>query len=759
MHLTFSKTGFERPAVSYRSVIELALLLLVLNLVVFSQVVKFNFLIWDDEFYVLPHLMREGGLTPNSVRWALTNQEAGWIAPLPYLSFFVDLEIYGLHSAGFHFTNLLIHIANTWLLLLFAIRTTGQLWPSFGLAVLFALHPLHVEPVVWVTCRWELLCGFFWMLGLLAYLRYCRTQSRLAYAAICIAFLCSLLSKPMALTFPFVLVLLDLWPLRRLVWEASGQTTSAGAAWARSAADSVSVELCPAATSRSPSTGLDGASGTWWTEMRQGLSAVGRSIAEKWLLFLIMVVHLSLALIAKNRFIASKGQIPFSISDRVANSFETWAIYAVQFFWPTSLNFYYPHPALQNTWVPGRYLWALLLLVLVSVFACVLIRRQPWFFVGWFWYLGVFVPAIGWIQVEEQSRANRYTYLPLIGLALAVCWSAEKQLSQRWQPFLVRWLATTLLVVTLIPISWREASYWRDSQTLMTRGVTVDPKNFKAWFNLGHLAIREQNLDLAESYFRSALKVYDASRSNYLLGHVLVLKGQYAEAIPFLRAALGHNPNYSRAQVDLAQALRGSGEEEAAKREYQSLATRFPNDPSALTHYAHYRLSQGDYAEAIRVYQRVMQLAPTADRIGNFLGQAFEASGDGAEAVAFYDRYTARFPIRTDLANRAAWILATHADHQVRNGAEAVRRAERLNQETRFTNRFMLDTLAAAYAETGEFARAIEVAERAQSIADQEGDTMQATALKQRIALYLRKEPFREPATLPVAKGGSATSK
>lgn len=731
MHFAFSKSCLTLKEIRWRSVIELGILLLVLNLVVFAQVVKFNFLIWDDEFYVLPHLMREGGLTPSSIHWALTNREAGWVAPLPYLTFFIDLEIYGLNPAGFHLTNLVIHALTTWLLFYFAVRTTAQLWPAFWLAVLFALHPLHIEPVVWVTCRWELLCGLFWMLGLIAYLRFCKTRSRLVYLAMCLAFVCSLLSKPMALTFPFVLVLLDFWPLNRL----HGGSDSAG----ESVPGSSRVRAC-------------------WSHLWAVTSAVIQSVREKWLLFLIMVVHLSLSLSVKTRFIAGKGQITFSFTDRLANSLETYAIYVTQFFWPASLSFYYPHPALQNTWVPGRYLLCGLLLLVISLFVFILIRRWPWLFVGWFWYLGVFVPAIGLVQVEEQARADRYTYLPLIGLSLAACWFGDFLFSRVRYDFIWRWVGTIVLLALIIPTARREASYWENSQTLMARGAEVAPRNFKAWFNLGHLAIRERKLDDAERYFRSALKVYDASRSNYLVGHVLIMKEQFAEAIPYLQAALRHNPNYSVAQVELAQALRGSGDEQAADREYEALATRFPYDPNALTHYAHFRLARGDHAEAIRTYKKVMQLAPTADRIGNFLGRALEASGDGAAALAFYDEYTARYPIRLDLADRAAWILATHPDERVRDGVEALRRAERLNAQTQFTNRRMLDTLAAACAESGDFARAVEVASQALQLAQAAGDVEHITAIQHRLANYRQRQPFHESKLTPVATATESPS-
>jgi len=709
-------TECRTSALIDRRLIVVALALVVANLVVFSQVLTFDFLIWDDEFYVVPHLQREGGLTLESVRWAFANRQAGWVTPLPYLSLFADTQVYGLNPAGYHFTNLLLHCASTLVLLWVLVRMTGDLWPSSLAALLFAIHPLHVEPVVWVTTRWELLCGLFWLLGLAAYVRYCRTSSRAAYLAIIAAYICAMMSKPMALTFPFALLLLDFWPLRRILAAPSGEAPPGRFP---------SVSLC-------------------------------RALFEKLPLFVISAIGLYLALDAKREFLATKNQLQFPFSSRLLNSIETYAVYGIQFFWPSNLSFFYPHPAIEGGPDRWRVAAAAALLLAVTAAAVLLVRRQPWFFVGWFWYLGVFVPAIGWVQVEEHARADRYTYIPLIGLSLVVCWYVSSYVSKLKRPALARFVVSTCLVLILIPLTHRQASYWRDSETLMLRGLQVDKRNFKAWFNLGHLAVRERNLAAAEAYFRGALDVYDGSRSNYLVGHILVLQGKPADAVPYFERSLERDASYTRARGELAGVLSRLGNDEAARHHYRETIEQNPRDPWAHTYFAHFLSQTGDYAAAAKHYRHILQVAPDADRIPALLGDTLEKSGDYTAALQFYRDHYERHPERIDIGNRLAWLMASHPDDSIRDGAAALRLAEQLSERSNYEDRNILDTLAAACAETGDYRRAIAVAGTALVLARKEDDDQHARAIERRLDGYRNERPFRDAPVRNIDAPGSS---
>ena len=363
----------------------ISILLVGLTGVTFREVSSFDFLIWDDEFFLLPHLRREGGITPSSVAWSFQPQQ-GWFTPLPYLSLFLDATFYDLNSAGFHVTNLMIHMANVLLVLLVLYRLTRNLWPSCLAAAIFAVHPIHVEPVVWLTARWELLMGTFWLLGMWAYTRYCESRTWASYSLVAVFYCAALLSKPMALTFPFALLLLDVWPLRRLAM-VQGQT------------DQSANQRLPAVT--------------WY-----------RAVVEKLPLFAIMFAFLGVAWRAKSNFLASKNFVEFTATEKFLNSLETYAIYAGQFAWPTPLSFFYPHPSIGA----GFHWWSVCLcfsvLAAITLIAIALFSRRPYLIVGWLWYLGVLVPVNGWVQVEQHARADRYMYVPLIGLCMILCWSA-----------------------------------------------------------------------------------------------------------------------------------------------------------------------------------------------------------------------------------------------------------------------------------------------------------------------------------------------
>ena len=584
---------------------------------VFGQSLRFEFLNWDDNEFVVPHMQRFLGLTPEAVTWSFANRENGWRTPLPYLTLFADVELYGLSSAGMHLTNLLIHLASTVILFVTLQRMTKQSLPSLLAATLFAIHPLHVEPVAWVTGRWELLCGFFWIVGMWCYVRYCVSPTRLRFLAVAAAYCCALMSKPMALTFPFALLLLDYWPLHRL------GRSNAGGRIPISARPFVQV------------------------------------LAEKIPLFLVMAFAVVISWLAKSEYLDSRGMIPFSLQAKLMNGIETYATYLVNTFWPTDLSFYYVHPALSGGFHPARTIGSALLLLSVTGAAVYWARQYRFLLVGWLWYLGVFVPAIGLLQVDHHARADRYTYLPLIGIFLAIGWGVTAFVS-RWRPR--HYAALAVVIGSLMAVAHSQTAHWRSSESLFRHGVQVDETNYKALTNLGNVLGRKGDFVKAREYYRRSLAVcpYDRSTINdlavasyrcgdpatvcrllsnwemapaafparYLLAICLAEEGHAQESVEVSRRMVAHDPQHAGCRAALAVGLE----------------------------------SLGALAEAELEFRRALELDPSHSHCALRLSDLLARDGRTVAAADLLDRFTARNPRNVAVRNQLGRLRATLAD-------------------------------------------------------------------------------------------------
>lgn len=699
----------------------LALALIICTLVVFAQVVTFEFLMWDDESFVVPHLRRFGGLTADSVTWALTNAENGWRTPISYLSLFCDAQWSGSNPAGYHLSNALIHLASTLLLFVALARMTGAAWTSALTAALFAVHPLHVEPVAWVTGRWELLCGFFWILGIWAYAAYCRQPGVLRYLLVVASLLLALLSKPMAVTFPFALLLLDYWPLRRLF---------------------------PTATAA-----FNGKADLQEQPGGRGLRDV---LLEKVPLLAVSIAVLCISLFAKRGFLSQRGMHGFSLGERVGNGLETYAVYVVQFFWPTKLSFYYPHPALFGELTSWRVLGAGAFVAAVTLTAAVLCRRAPYVLVGWLWYVGVFVPAIGLFQVEHHARADRYTYLPLIGLGVAGAW-AVWHLARSFPRLKVPLTALALLTISgLIVVAKQQTARWRDNESLFTYAVGVDSRNFKALTNLGVMADQQRRFAVAEAWFRRSLAVLPGdSFARYRLGQCLYRQGKTEPALIELERALTIDPTLTSARRALAEALESQGDREGALKQYEEIVRRAPNRSQSHLWLGKALARRRDFAGSSAAFRRALQLDASGREAPLLLGAALASAGRAGEAAQFYDSYLEQYPQRTDMANALAWLLATSPDPDARSGGRAVAAALGLCRQSGFRDPRLLDTLAAAYAEAGQFAQATQTATRALRLARQAEDEPFAQAVASRLAVYQNGKPYRQSFPEPAQQGAT----
>jgi tetratricopeptide (TPR) repeat protein len=464
------------------------------------------------------------GLTPEGVAWAFTARVGGNWHPLTWLSYMADVSLVGLHPGAHHVINVAIHVAAALALLAALARMTRAVWPSALVALLFALHPLHVESVAWVSERKDTLSGLFFMLGLYAYARYAERRSRARFAAVALAFACALASKATVVTFPFVLLLLDVWPLARV-----------------------------------------------------GRERVTALVAEKLPLFALSLVVGALAILAQQHAGAVSSTAALPLSVRFAQALISSVAYVVKAVWPQHLAFFYPYPDTIPLWRAGG---AALVLLVTTALALRFARTRPYFAVGWLWYLVTLAPVSGVVQVGLQAMADRYTYIPLVGLSLAAVFGAREWLSARPRTARLQAPLAAAVVLACIALTRIQVGTWRNDVTLFEHALAVTRDNYLAHNNLALQLVQMGRIAEAEGHLRDALRIkpgYPDARSN--LAGVLAQQGRVREALDELRTAVANAPRYAPAHRNLAALLEQAGradEAAAHQREAERLEAGQP---------------------------------------------------------------------------------------------------------------------------------------------------------------------------------------
>lgn len=744
-----------------RRLVALGLLLAVAVLVVYSQVGRFEFTNYDDPDYAANNRYVRMGLTWESVRWAFHNPFA-W-HPLTWLSHLVDGQLFGVNPGAHHWVNVGFHAANTLLLFLALWRLTGAEGRSAFVAALFALHPLHVESVAWVAERKDVLSGFFWMLTLLAYARYAERPGPWRYVWVLLCFTLGLMAKPMVVTLPFVLLLLDYWPLERF----------------RPATVSAGTDGTPGTASAVASGPRSVAPSTSWA----------RLVLEK-----LPLLALAAAASAVTVFyLRSWGKLDMELypaTARLANALVSYARYLGKTVLPEDLSVIYPHPGVWPWWaVTG----ACLLLSLTTMVAVIGARRLPYLLVGWLWFLGTLVPVLGLVQMNPQAMADRYTYLPLIGLFVALAWGGTELAGRLACPKPV-WAGIGLCVLLGCALVTRhQLQHWQDSTALFSHAVAVTRDNPRAQYNLGQslstlaqtLLARGQAvegqalLERSIPHYEEALRVmpdYPEALNN--LGLTLATLGRIREATNYYATALRLNPKNDAAHYNYAMALGRLGQPAAAADHFERALRLDPQNPlthcglaqvlelqgrpaEALGHYreairvhpgyaeAHFGLgrlltSQGQLDAAIEHLSEAARLSPNWPDAQANLGIAFAAAGRTREALGPYREALRLKPDQPVVLNNLAWLLATHPQAEVRSGPEAVELAGRACAATNHKQPLFIGTLAAAYAEAGQFDKAVESARQARALAEAQGQPDIAARNQQLLELYQRGQAFRE---------------
>jgi tetratricopeptide (TPR) repeat protein len=853
-----------------RLVVCVCLFLMLAVLAVFGQTTRFGFVDYDDPQYVYANPVVEQGLTWNGALWALSYGKIGHWHPLTWLSHMADWQVFGLWAGGHHLTNVVLHGLTTILLFLVLRKMTGALWRSAFVAAVFAVHPLRAESVAWISERKDVLSGMFFMLTLWAYVDYARQPSRRRFAAVALLYGLGLLSKNMLVTLPFVLLLLDWWPLARM---KPGETEGG-------CADSPG--------SRVPFWGL---------------------VKEKIPLLLLSVGSCIVTVLVPEKF-ASFGHVP--VLERLGNALLCYVIYLQQMVFPDGLAIPYLFPP------HGLPIWkaGLALVVLAGITASVVAFRPrcPYLLMGWLWYLGMLVPVIGLVQISYYSHADRYTYLPGIGLAMAGTW-AVADWSLRWRYRRAVLVGLMVAVIgALTALGHVQTSYWRNDRSLWSHALDCTSDNYVARFNYGNALMAEGNREEAIALFRKALEIKpdygdarlnlgnaliaegnreeavaqfhkaleinpdyaearfnlgaalfmkgdiegaiaqfrktleinpDYAEARFNLGAALFMKGDIEGAIAQFRKTLEINPDYAEARKNLGNALFASGDLDGAVAQFRKTLDLQPND--AQTHYnlGNVLFQQGELLEAIAQYQNAVEIKPDFGEARNNLGAALFSNGDLEGAIAQFRKVVAMQPALTgacdslgrallrkgdfdgamacfekttpvnpdpsarwcnlgndllqekdlegaiicyrqaikitprsadiyarlggafflkgetkeameawqqaleinpneaNVQNNLAWSLATTPDTSLRNGAKAVALATQASQSSGGANPMILHTLAAAYAEVGNFGLAAVTARRAIDLAVAQKNDLLAANLRKEIQLYDSNTPLR----------------
>ena len=637
----------------------IALGLVVGCLAVFGQVRNHEFVGFDDYEYIVQNPDLRDGLTLRGLSRTLQPRFLNWI-PLTSMSYQVDYALNGLDPGGYHLTNLLLHTLSAVLLFLAFARMTGEVWRSGFVAAVFAIHPLHVESVAWVSERKDVLSGLFMMLTLHAYIRYReRPSSKSRYLATLACLALGLLAKPMLVTLPFVLLLLDYWPLGRF----SGRADQA-AEWRRALIEKIPM-LALSAAAGAVTFAVQGAAG--------GIQNFER--------------------------------LPFGL--RIANALDSYLRYLLDAAWPLELGAFYPHPAGSISAVEVGA--AAVVLAVLTGLSLRFGRARPYLPVGWFWYLGMLLPVIGLVQVGMQARADRYMYLPLIGLSLPIAWGVS-ELAARWRiPGAVVSASGCAVLVALASVAWKQVGTWRDTEALFTRALSVTEDNYRAHQALANELLRQERVGEAVAHFRSAA-------------------GLAPEWV---------NPRLGLGDVEVQQGRVG-----AALRIYEEVLAREPNDTAAAGRYGLALGLAGRFAEAkvhlersLADHRGTAELHRAMADIEAALGNVREAQEHAREALLMQPGYT-------DAANNLAWLLATAADPALRDPREAIRLIEADAQASEAP--WLLDTLAAAYAADGRFEEAIRTADRAASLATEKQLTASVEEIRESLSLYRRHQPYVE---------------
>ena len=748
------------PERTVPKILPVGLLLAVLTLALYLPALRCDFVEYDDQQYVTDNFHVQAGLTASGLGWAFGFHAGNW-HPLAWVSHMADCQLYGAQAWGHHLTNVLLHTANTLLLFALLKRMTGFVWRSAAVAALFAWHPLHVESVAWVAERKDVLCAFFWLLTLLAYVRYAELskiqnpKSKIFYGATLLAFILALMSKPMAVTLPFVLLLVDFWPLNR------------------------------------------------FSIFNFQFSIFKNLLAEKIPFLLLSIGGCWLTLQAQAQAIVSTGGL--TIPQRLAHTAVAYDHYFWALFFPVNLAVYYPYVVTLDV---GIVIFSIVVLFTVTALALANWKSRPWILFGWLWFLGTLVPVIGLVQVGDQAWADRYTYLPLIGLFVPLVWLAAEFVKRET----ILRSATSAVVILMLAGTSLQLRHWKNTWALFDHANKVTQENYMAITVLASQLAKQNKFDEAIALYHQALSYKPTfPETHFFLGNAFDQLGRPDEAVAEYKKALWFKPMQEQTHIFLGIILGKQKKYDEAAAHYEAALAINPESAPAHNNLARIRHTQGKFDEAIIHYRAALEFNPKLALAHNNLGILLLQKGslaDGTfqlrealrlnptnsetqfnlalalnqqsqwtEAVELFSktvaanspdpkayfefgnglRHTGKtreamsgfaaallaLPDYPDALDGLAWILATDVNPDFRNGTEAVKMAERACTLTGGNDADKLKTLAAAYAEVGRFAEAVNTAQTAKALAAAGGKSDSANEYSAMLQRFQQSQPWR----------------
>lgn len=567
----------------------ICLFLVLCTLSVFWQVKDFDFVNYDDDLYVFENSLVKEGVTLKGIYWSFQTTQGGNWHPLTWFSHMMDVEMYGLSPGRHHLTNVFFHTINTLLIFLIFRRMTGKDWQSGVVAILFAIHPFHVESVAWVSERKDCLSAFFGMLTIWAYFRFADQQSIKRYLVVLFFFALGLMAKPMLVSLPFVLLLLDFWPIRRFCFEKT-------------------------------------------EGIRKNRRTILSLLGEKLPLFFFSLVTGVVTYFAQQQSGAVRSLEVYSLPTRMANALVSYVLYLKKMIWPFDLAVPYPHPGMVPIWKSAT---AFLVLMTITFIVIKSWRRHPYLVVGWLWYIGTLIPVIGIVQVGSQAMADRYIYLPSVGLFIIISWGGA-ELALKWRVgkrILVAITASIFMI--LIITTWFQIRYWKNSITLLRHAIDVTENNYVAYNNLGVSLAEKNRLTEAIHYYSEGLKInphYIKLHNN--LGDAFLRMGRIDEAIRHFEKALQIKPAYAKALLNMGNALLAQDKPDDAIHYFNAALKMRPDDSTAHNNLGNALQRQGRLDEAMQHYRAAMRISPKDAVVYNNLGVVFMRKGDIEGAIS-----------------------------------------------------------------------------------------------------------------------------
>lgn len=561
-------------------------LLAIAVLAVYWQVHTFDFVSLDDHMYVRDNPVVQNGLNLDTVHWAFSEVYASNWHPLTWISHMADVDFFGMNPGRHHLTSVVLHLLNGILLFLVLERMTGAMWKSAMVAALFALHPVHVESVAWISERKDVLSTLFWLLTMAAYLWYVKRPKVGRYGAVAVMLGLGLMAKPMLVTLPFALLLLDFWPLDRVERTIRGYPR---------------------------------------------LSALLNLCMEKLPLLAIAVAAGGMTFYAQSAGGAVNPLDRLAVSSRIINAITAYVLYLYKTLWPLDLAAFYPYPERFNLVLTGA---CLVLLSAITLFVLVWSRKLPYLVTGWFWYLGTLVPVIGFVQVGSQSMADRYTYIPLIGIFIIAVWGGAELAERVWSDARVPATISIVLLALLSWLAWAQAGTWRDSETLFSHALKVTSDNYLAHNSLGAALFEKGDTDQAMLHYRESLRIKPCNVNAHCnLGIALAKKRGYEEALEEYRECLRIRPGHPEALYNMALLMSDLGKTDEAIRNYQAILENNPYHEKARNNLGYLFAGKGMHDEARDQYLKVLDINPGNVRTRINLADSLSALGAYDEAV------------------------------------------------------------------------------------------------------------------------------